>query len=154
MRRVITILALSSMLSGCVTANFTEPVAKFTTAMSTANTTIATYFTGMNAYQRKVYLTGALYDPTIEVSAPYSGPSTGLLPYFSAGSVKARLDTLSLLTAYGERLAAIAGSKAPERFQAGSAVLGTNLTQLSDRFRALAANRMQPPKTMLNQSRR
>lgn len=136
MRRAMTMLILLSMLGGCVTATFKEPVGKFTTAMSTANASIGTYFVRMNDFEREVYLDDALYDPTKEVT--YGGPTKGLAPIFSAASIQARMDAVSLLQAYGEKLAAVAGSKAPDRFQAGSEVLGTNLSKLADRFTTLS----------------
>jgi hypothetical protein len=107
--------------------------------MSTANAIIRTYFTEMNDFEREVYLRRALYDPGLEIGATTGGQSTGLLPVFSAASIKARTDALALLTAYGERLAALAGADAPTRFNAGSTVLGANLAGLAGTFEALGS---------------
>jgi hypothetical protein len=126
------------LLSACVTADFKEPVGKFTTAMATANAGIGTYFKEMNAFERQVYLKGVLYNGTVDVGASVNAKPTGLLPVFSAASIKARLDSISLLSAYGERLAAVAGSDAPTRFEAGSKVLGDNLNSLAGTFDKLS----------------
>ena len=127
------------MLGGCVTAQFQEPVGRYTTAMATANATIRVYFTEMNGFERKVYLKRVLFHSGLEVLAvDDSQKPTGLTPIFSAASVKARLDAVSLLTAYGEKLAALAGADAPARFQAGSNVLGENLGKLDVTFQKLS----------------
>lgn len=131
-------IALAAALSACVTVDFREPVGDFTTAMGQANGIIGSYFTGMNAFERELYLQRALYDPGLEVVARDAAGSTALMPIFSAASIEARLDAVRLLSTYGARLAALAGSDAPARFQAGSKVLGDNLTALSQTFQSLA----------------
>jgi hypothetical protein len=105
--------------------------------MSTANEAIATYFVQLNDFERHVYLQDALNDPTIEVGVSTAGKPTGLVGTFSPESIKARLDALSLLTVYGERLTALAGTDAPTRFSAGSKVLGENLGNLRGTFETL-----------------
>jgi hypothetical protein len=138
--------ALSLLLGGCVTANFKEPVGKFTTAMATANASIGTYFTEMNGFERQAYLKRVLYHPNTQVAVVgLDGKQTGLLPVFSPASIKARLDAISLLTAYGERLAALAGADAPARFEAGSKVLGQNLVNLSATFQKLTTDKTPDP---------
>jgi hypothetical protein len=133
--------AVSLFLGGCVTADFREPVGDFTTAMSQANGIIGGYFTGMNAYERDLYLQQALQNPQMEVVAvDAAGRRTGLMPTFSPAAVSARLNAVRLLSVYGERLAALAGADAPARFQAGSKVLGENLTSLAATFNALAGS--------------
>lgn len=131
-------IALVAPAGACVTADFREPVGDFTTAMGQANGIIGSYFTGMNAYERELYLQQALYDPGMEVVARNAAGTTALMPTFSAASIEARLDAVRLLSTYGARLAALAGSDAPARFQAGSKVLGDNLTSLAQTFQSLA----------------
>jgi hypothetical protein len=127
--------------TGCATRDFSKPVSEFTGAMGQANGIIGGYFRGMNAFERDLYLRQVALDPRIDLaSVDAAGRPTGLLPRFSAESVKARLDAVRLLSAYGERLAALAGSDAPARFQAGSKVLGENLTSLSQTFHGLAGS--------------
>lgn len=137
------VLALATLLlSGCVTANFKEPVGDFTSSMTTANSAIGSYFTSMNDLERQLYLRRALRDPTMRIgTTDETGRPTGLLPVFSAESIKARTDAVALLTKYGERLAALAGADAPNRFSAGAGVLGTNLGNLANTFSGLAAGR-------------
>jgi hypothetical protein len=146
--RVATIfpMSLSLLIGGCVTADFKEPVGKFTTAMATANASIGTYFTEMNSFERQAYLKRVLYHPDADVAAiGTDGKQTGLLPVFPPASIKARQDAISLLTAYGERLAALAGADAPARFEAGSKVLGDNLVSLSANFQKLALDKATDP---------
>lgn len=131
-------IALLAPLGACVTADFREPVGDFTTAMGQANGIIGSYFTGMNAYERELYLQRALYDPGMEVVARDAAGSTALMPTVSAASIEARLDAVRLLSTYGARLAALAGSDAPARVQAGSKVLGDKLSALSQTFQSLA----------------
>ena len=130
---------LALLISGCVTADFREPVSNFTSGMATANAAINSYFVGMNDFERRLYLQRALRDPTMRVEVvDASGRRTGLLPYFSAESIKARTDAVALLTVYGERLAALAGADAPARFNSGSTVLGANLGGLANTFSGLS----------------
>lgn len=113
--------------------------------MSAANATIRTYFLEMNAFEREVYLQRVLYSDLEVAATDAQNKPTGLLPIFSSASIKARLDAVSLLTVYGERLAALAGTDAPERFQAGSKVLGDNLASLSNTFKNLSGAQASDP---------
>lgn len=138
-RNFVLAIAGCLVISGCVSADFREPVGGFTTAMTAANASVRTYFTDMNDFERRIYLKRVLYNDDLNVAAASADRlPTGLTPVFSSASVKARLDSLSLLTVYGERLAALAGADSPARFQAGSAVLGENLGKLSTTFQKLA----------------
>lgn len=133
--RCLAMVFAVGSLSACVNVDFQEPVGKFSGSMTTANAIIGNYFTEMNDFEREVYLQQALYDPTIAIgTVSPEGRRTGLIPVFSGESIKARMDALSLLTAYSERLAALAGADAPTRFNAGSQVLGTNLKNLAQTF--------------------
>lgn len=136
--RSFALLFLTFPLSACVTADFKEPISDFTASMSTANAAVGSYFLALNDFERSIYLEEALKDPTIQVGVSTNGKPTGLIGTFSPESIKARMDALSLLTVYGERLAALAGADAPARFNAGSAVLGQNLSSLANTFNGLA----------------
>lgn len=138
--KTISVLASVALLSGCVTAHFEEPVGKFTSAMATANDAVRTYFTEMNTFERKVYLSHVLYHQgTLISEVDAAQKPTGFAPVFKAESIDARLNAISLLSAYGARLAALAGTDAPTRFEAGSNTLGTNLINLSGTFQKLSA---------------
>ncbi|MGQ3231139.1 MAG: hypothetical protein ACT6R2_19865, partial [Blastomonas fulva] len=106
--------------------------------MATASAAIGTYFIEMNDFEREVYLETALHNPQIKIGVVNEqGQTTGLTPIFKPESIKARVDALSLLSAYGGRLAALAGSDSPTRFNAGSVVLGENLATLAQTFNTL-----------------
>lgn len=133
-----TLLALP--LTGCVTVDFKEPVANYSATMALSNATLREYYTQLNSFERAIYLDRMLYLPTEEVFEVKDKKRTGLVAQFSPVQIQARLEAINLLTAYGERLGALAGTDAPERFNLGAQTLGTNLVGLGASFKALEAS--------------
>ncbi|MEJ6789531.1 hypothetical protein BrevBR_08245 [Brevundimonas sp. BR2-1] len=136
-RLSITIIAAAS-LGGCVSVDFKEPVTSFTSTMALSNATLLGYYSELNAFERELYLQRVAENPNLEVlEIGADGQRTGLIAQFSPESIKARTDAIALLSKYGEKLAALAGADAPQRFNAGAQTLGTNLATLDTTFRAL-----------------
>lgn len=127
------------VVSGCTTVDYGTPISKFTSGMATASGSLRGYYTSMNDFERDLYLNRALYDQTLNVAAttPDNRP-TGLLPIFSESAMQARLEALTVLTEYGQALAALAGSDAPTRYAAASKTLGDNTQKLVATFDGLA----------------
>jgi hypothetical protein len=127
------------LLGGCITARFDNPVASFRESINTSGAAIATYYTGLNRFEREVYLDGRLYDPNEVVLATDAQgkptPLTGAL--FSAQSIKARTDAIALLGVYAQRLGELSGSEAPKQFAEGTKVLGEDLANLQKTFEDL-----------------
>lgn len=147
-RTVMKSAVCLSFICSCVNIDFQEPISSFTQSLATANSSLLTYYTQLNRFERDVYLTHVLYDPALEILAvDAEGNNTGLLGYFTAASIKARADALTLLTIYAARLGALAGTDAPGRFSAGSNVLGQNLVSLASTFQGLSSDPRQKDTT-------
>lgn len=137
--RIAIMLLSTVLLSGCVTARFTEPITSFRDSINTSSITIGNYYTELNQFEREIYLDERLYDPTKEVlSTDKEGNPTPLLGApFSAESIKARTDAIALLGIYAQRLGELAGSEAPKQFAEGAKILGDNLFNLQKTFEKL-----------------
>jgi hypothetical protein len=134
---LFTVLGL---VTGCVTANFTQPVASFQKSVNTSSAAIGSYFTNLNEFERQLYLDDLALNPGKKLEATdKNGQPTPLLgQYFQAASIKARMDSLLLLGVYGQRLSELAGSNAPQQFSDNAKALGTSLTDLDKTFSQLA----------------
>jgi hypothetical protein len=135
-------LVIMFCLSACVNARLDNPIGAFQKSVDESVGVIGKYYEGLNAYERKLYLEDAFLDPKKEIlftdSQGKPTPLTGST--FSAKSIKARLDSLSLVSMYAKRLGELAGSKAPTQFTENTKVLGDNLTKLSDTFKSLTGS--------------
>ncbi|MHC4570895.1 MAG: hypothetical protein ACYS0C_02305 [Planctomycetota bacterium] len=138
---VVAALLYSLTIIGCAVSNFTASIGKFQESMNKSSATLGTYYREVNNFERDVYLVERLSDPNLKVFTRENGKRTPILGQFSEESIQARLDALTLLGIYGERLAEIAGSDAPARFAEGATVLGENLTNLGNRFNQLSRKR-------------
>lgn len=128
-------LPLGVISIGCASKSLTAPIGKFQGSVNDSATIIGNYYREMNNFEREIYLDDRSYDVTLAVSTRESGKPTPILGQFSEQSIQVRVDALTLLGTYGERLADLAGSKAPEKFAQGATLLGENLTKLGERFR-------------------
>jgi hypothetical protein len=78
------------------------------------------YFVNVNEFERQVYLHNAALNPKEKVFWQIAGKPTPLAgKYFSAEAIRARMLSLGLLAAYGQRLADLTGSDAPKQFSDG-----------------------------------
>jgi hypothetical protein len=137
--QLITILIFATLLSlcGCATNNYLVPIGDFQKSVNGASTSLGTYYRELNNFEREVYLDERLYDKELAVFTKEKGKPTPVVGQFSEESIQARVDALTLLGIYGNRLAELAGSKAPECFAKGAKVLGENLSNLGSRFEKL-----------------
>lgn len=137
--RIIIMLLSTALLTGCVTTHFSEPITSFRDSINTSGTAIGIYYAEINQFEREIYLDERLYDPTKEVLATdEQGKPTPLIgALFSAESIKARTDAITLLGVYAQRLSELAGSEAPKQFAEGAKILGDNLFNLQKTFEKL-----------------
>lgn len=138
--RIAIMLLSTILLTGCVTARFTEPTTSFRDSINTSGAAIGIYYAEINQFEREIYLDERLYDPTKEVlSIDEQGKPTPLIgALFSAESIKARTDAIALLGVYAKRLGELAGSEAPKQFAEGTQILGDNLFNLQKTFEKLS----------------
>ncbi|MCY1082630.1 hypothetical protein [Archangium lansingense] len=135
-------LALAmALLPGCKTpGSFREPIARFQQGNTEASTTLGLYYSELNRYERDLYLDERLYDTSLEVLASDSAgrptPLVGKL--FSPESIQARLDAISLLGVYAERLATLAGAENAGKLPESAQALGTQLGTLGKQMESLA----------------
>lgn len=137
---IVAVLLYSLTLLGCVASNFTASIGKFQESMSKSSASLGTYYRGVNNFERDVYLKERLFDANLKVSTKENGKRTPILGQFSEESIQARIDALTLLGIYGERLSELSGSDAPARFAEGATLLGENLNNLGNRFDQLSGD--------------
>jgi len=135
--RVPTLLLV--LLAACVTVHLEAPLASYSDAVAGASAAVGAYFSDVNAFERDLYFDELRTDPRKEVLAvDAAGRRTPLLGQtLSAESVRARLDSLALLGAYGARLAELAGAEAPAKLPQEGRALGEKLANLETTFRSL-----------------
>jgi hypothetical protein len=135
-------LCLMLLFSACTTVHFDKPIGAFQKSVDESIGVIGKYYQDLNSYERRLYLEGAFLDPTQEIlfidAQGKPTPLSGRI--FSAKSIKARMDSLSLVSMYAKRLADLAGSTTPAKFSENTKVLGDNLTKLSDTFESLTGS--------------
>src|SRR3954464_3969081 len=107
------------LLTACVQVHVQveAPLASYRDAVTQASAAVGAYFSDVNAFERDLYFDELRTDAKKEVLATDAdGKRTPLLGQtLGAESVRARLDSLTLLSAYGDRLAQLAGPPAASR---------------------------------------
>lgn len=128
---------LSLWLTACATPKLPETIGTFQASVTSASTTLGTYYAGLNQLEREIYLNSAAYGGK-PVFWQEGGAPTPLQGRFSLASIKQRLATLELLAAYGEKLASLAGSTAPADFATQTVALGEAFKPLPAAFEQLS----------------
>lgn len=131
----VVFLGAVAFISACTTVNFKEPVTSYSTAMSTSGTIFSKYYAGQNDILRKIYFTNLKYNKDTKIGEiDEQGFKTPLYFYYSPEAMRARLDTLKLVSAYGNKLAVLAGADSPQRISDNTASIisdsATVVTQL------------------------
>lgn len=138
-RRLVLGITFCVAISGCTNIDFKEPISEFGVAMSTSAIVLNNYYSNLNAAERKVYLTRIKYSDEEDIGViAQDGSRTGLINYYPPEWIKAKTDTITLLSLFGSRLAALAGSNDPEQFSSGVLVLGENLNTLGAQIGKIA----------------
>ncbi len=136
-----TLVVALSLLGGCKTpGSYREPIALYQEGTAQARDALGLYYAEMNRYERDLYLDERLYDPGLDVLATdAAGQSTPLLgKRFSTESLQARMEAISLLGLYAERLAELAGAEHPGQLPEGAQVLGDRLGALGAELESLS----------------
>jgi hypothetical protein len=138
--RIARVAVLCLAASACATRQWAKPIGDFKQSVDASVSVIGAYYEDLNAYERRLYLANASFNPDEEIgTTDQAGKPTPLAGrVFSAESIKARLDALRLVSTYGRRLADLAGSDAPTRFASNADVLGTTLSGLAKTFEGLS----------------
>ena len=126
--------------TGCVTANFTQPIGSLKSGIDTTSTAVGSYFTELNSFERDLYLEERVFDPQLRIEKiNAAGKPTPLVgQFFTAESIKARMGAITLLGIYANRLAELAGSDAPQKFSSAAQALGANVNSLVGTFGSLS----------------
>src|SRR5262249_35371583 len=147
--RIPAVLLLFTLMLGfvaCDNGEFKERIADFQQSVGLASSSIGTYFTEMNQFERELYLQDVYLHPGKTVQPKWrTDPASqavkpGLFGPFNDDSIKARTDAITLLGRYGQRLTELAGTDAPERFNSAAQALGNNLFNLQSTFQQLSGN--------------
>ena len=140
-RRAVTlaVLPVVAYLTGCVTTNFTQPVASFQKSINTTTAAVGVYYTTLNSFERDLYLTHLALNPgePLEATDKAGSPTPLLGTYFQPASIAARMDTLSLLGVYAQKLTDLAGNDAPQQAATATTALGASVTNLTTTFTGL-----------------
>jgi hypothetical protein len=131
------------LLTGCLNNRYITPVTTFHSSTAQTISTISAFYSSRNAYEIQIYLAGVAADSTLAVgTTDASGQPTPLgQPVFSAASIKARLDALSVVATYASRLYDLANTSAPSDFATAGSALGSNLGSLDKTFQTLAGSK-------------
>jgi hypothetical protein len=127
--------------SGCVTTNFTQPVASFQQSVNTSSVAIATYYKQLNIFERRLYFDNLVANPGQKLLAvDESGNYTPFgHSFFAPAAIKARTDSLILLGVYAQRLTDLAGADPGAKVATNAQALGAGLANLDKTFTALSA---------------
>jgi hypothetical protein len=138
--RAAIVLFMGLPVTACVTTSFTQPIASFQQSVNSSSASLGTYFTELNSLERAVYFEDLATDPSKRLEAiDKDGNRTALTgQIFTADAVKARMNALSLLGIYAQRLAELAGSDPGAQFEKNVNALGTSLSNLGETFTQLA----------------
>lgn len=130
--------SVSALLPACATPQLKEPIGSLQASLSSASTTLGAFYGQLNGLERELYLSNAAWSGA-EVLWQEKGEPTALQGQFSPAAIRARLDALALLSAWAEKLAAVAGSESPSQFNTSMAGLGAAFTALPATFTQLGA---------------
>jgi len=105
--RIILFLSMGwVLLTGCLNNRYITPVTTFHSSTAQTISTISAFYSSRNANEIQIYLASVAADSTQALgTTDASGQPTPLgQPVFSAASIKARLDALSVVATYASRL--------------------------------------------------
>lgn len=126
---------LVAMVSGCTNIDFREPVSSYNQGMALSGAVLSQYYSSLNDQARDTYIVSARYNEGMEILEDEDGAPTGLVALIPPEAIKARLDSIGLISQFGSKLAALAGSDAPERINTGVVTLGESYKNLASSFR-------------------
>jgi hypothetical protein len=127
------------ILTSCATNRYEAPVSSFRDKTQQTINVLSTFYSSRNSYEVALYLQSVAADSSLRVeTTDANGNPTPLgKPVFSPASIKARLDALTLVGAYANRLYDLANSTVPTKFQSASTALGSTLSSLDKSFEKL-----------------
>lgn len=125
---------LAASLASCSSTDYRVPIASFQESVANGTEAVATYFAGMNRFERDLYLHEVAYDAGRELATAEKTPE-GTKPtalsgkVFSPRSIQARVDALRLVGLYALGLGELVNSEAPSAFGESTVKLGEQLAQ-------------------------
>ncbi|PYY80208.1 hypothetical protein DNK59_25310 [Pseudomonas sp. TKO26] len=106
--------------------------------MSQSATVFTDYYTQQNELARRFYFTQIKYHKEKHIEfANQNGVKTPLYFRYSPEGIKARLDAIRLIGAFGNKLAVMAGADSPQRISDTSAGILASVSGLDQEFRKL-----------------
>lgn len=130
---VVMVLGVATILAGCRTAGYRDPISKFQSAASVVIASTRLYTTELNKVERDHYIAGKLSE-----KAAIRLNELEEAQVFSQEGLKARLDAMDQLASYGNLLSKLANSDAPSRVSAEVQSLGDAIKRLSTTVSDLA----------------
>lgn len=138
-RQRLLVLVMPLLLASCVTVQFTKPTEAFQKSTQKSVGALSEYYKNLNTLELDVYLDEAFYTQGKEIgTVDAGGHPTALMGRFDPASIRVRLETLDLISAYASRLVELAGSEAPAKFKDSTEALGKSLVQLNQTWGEVA----------------
>jgi len=146
----LVLVALVCLTTACDNTAFREQIGEFQKAMSDSRSAVEAYYQEMNSFEMDLYLLSRELDSSKKLAFIYAplnpddqrppvNPNAGYINGpFSPDAIQARLDALKLIGLYGTRLAELAGTSEPAKFESEASALGTNVVNLGETFKKLA----------------
>jgi hypothetical protein len=118
-KRLLGIALAVTLLTGCKSAGYRDPISKFQSASSVIIASTRLYVTELNKVERDHYIAGKLNE-RVQIRLD----ELEEVQVFSQESLRARLETLDQMVSYGNLLLKLANSEPLERVRAEAQNLG------------------------------
>jgi hypothetical protein len=139
------------VLGGCSTGNFDaykDSISKFQTATIQTSAVTAGYFDDLNDFERRLTLAQLRSDPKM----PLDVPNQFLRDPFDPRAIEIRKQSFQVILSYTDLLAQLAGSDAPQRWQASTAKLKDSAGGLISTVSKLAGSTDKEEKAIATQA--
>ena len=152
---ILPLAATSILLTGCDTLAVNRRIEEFDSALIKSSASIESYYEEINNLERTSYFDKLRFSPTEQMfeNAPIlpagiTGAGgviptrpTGLITKFSPADIEVRVSAVKALGKFGEGLAALAGSDAPQRAGKSVEEIGGSVQSISNHVGSLSGQK-------------
>ncbi|MEZ4536632.1 MAG: hypothetical protein R3D26_16775 [Cyanobacteriota/Melainabacteria group bacterium] len=155
LRVVIPVATTSVMLTGCDTAALNKRIEEFDSALIKSSDSMKAYYEELNTIQRVYYFDKLRFKPAMEILKSESKLPPGavapegkapeipteLVAKFSPADIEVRVSAIKALGKFGEGLAALAGSDAPQRTGKSIEEIGDSVQSINNHIGSLSGKK-------------
>ena len=152
---ILPLAATSILLTGCDTLAVNKRIEEFDAALIKSSASVKSYYEELNSLERTSYFDKLRFEPTEQMfeNAPIlpagvTGAGgviptrpTGLIAKFSPADIEVRISALKARGKFGEGLAALAGSDAPQRAGKSVEEIGDSVQSISNHVGSLSGQK-------------